>query len=107
MAHSTIALKLPKNYDPLKDTVYMSPNMLLYFKKKLEHMHYNHDIIEELHCNDLCHQAREYRLRKEIDDALVRIEQGSYGYCEKTGMPIGITHLLRSPVAKYSPYIKL
>jgi len=102
MTHSKIALKLPNQYNPLEDSVYMSPNMLLYFKQKLESMRCNQSIIEELHYNNLLHHAYEYLLRKEIDSALVRIEQGTYGYCEKTGQPMGVEYLMGSPEAKYS-----
>lgn len=102
MEHPKIALKLPKQYNPLEDSIYMSPNMLLYFKQKLESMRSNQSIIEELHYNNLLHHAYEYLLRKEIDNALARIELGTYGYCAKTGKPIGVEYLMGSPEAKYS-----
>ena len=35
----------------------------------------------------------------EQTDALVRIEDGSYGYCEETGDPIGVLRLLARPTA--------
>jgi len=39
------------------------------------------------------------RLMKKIDDALLRIDTGDYGWCEETGDPIGIPRLLASPTA--------
>jgi DnaK suppressor protein len=45
------------------------------------------------------------RLRKlisQIDSALDRINDGSFGYCEDTGEPIGIARLEARPIAKYS-----
>ena len=37
-----------------------------------------------------------------IDQALQRIEDGSYGYCEDTGEPIGIKRLEARPIATLS-----
>ena len=42
------------------------------------------------------------RQRELIDAALVRIEDGSYGYCEETGEPIGVKRLDARPVATMS-----
>ena len=45
MTKPLIASKLPDNYDPLKDDVYMSPNMLRYFKDKLENIREQQNVI--------------------------------------------------------------
>lgn len=45
---------------------------------------------------------RAWRQIKEIDAALVRIEQGDYGYCEDTGEPIGLDRLKANPTARYT-----
>lgn len=42
---------------------------------------------------------RERKLLRKIADALLRIENGTYGWCEETGEPIGIPRLLARPVA--------
>ena len=42
---------------------------------------------------------REHKLLGKIDAALLRIEDGSYGYCEETGEPIGLPRLLARPTA--------
>ena len=42
---------------------------------------------------------REDKLLGKIDAALLRIEDGSYGYCEETGEPIGLPRLLARPTA--------
>lgn len=39
------------------------------------------------------------KLIKKIEEALQRIEDGTYGYCEETGKPIGIRRLEARPVA--------
>ena len=45
---------------------------------------------------------RERKLIAKIDEALRRIEDGSYGYCEETGEPIGLPRLLARPTATLS-----
>ena len=42
---------------------------------------------------------RQRKLISKIDSALRRIEDGSYGYCEETGEPIGLKRLMARPVA--------
>ena len=37
-----------------------------------------------------------------IDQALVRLENGSYGYCEESGEPIGLRRLEARPIATLS-----
>lgn len=49
---------------------------------------------------------REGKLLRKIDEALARIEDGSYGYCEDTGEPIGIPRLLARPTATLSAEAK-
>jgi len=54
---------------------------------------------EEEHWLDLRLRERESLLLKKIDEALKRIRDREYGYCEKTGEPIGIARLLARPTA--------
>lgn len=54
---------------------------------------------EEEHWLDLRLRERESLLLKKIDDALRRIRDKDYGFCEKTGEPIGIARLLARPTA--------
>lgn len=49
---------------------------------------------------------REGKLLRKIDQALGRIDEGSYGYCEDTGDPIGIPRLLARPTATLSAEAK-
>ena len=55
--------------------------------------------IEEEYALELRARDRERKLLKKIDEALRRIDEGSYGYCEETGEPIGIPRLLARPTA--------
>lgn len=43
----------------------------------------------------------EDNLRREVDDALVRISDGTYGLCECTGRPISLRRLNAVPWARY------
>ena len=45
---------------------------------------------------------RERKLISKIDEALQRVEDGSYGYCEDTGEPISIRRLEARPIATLS-----
>ena len=45
---------------------------------------------------------RQRKLIAKIDAALARIEDGTYGYCEETGEPIGLRRLEARPIATLS-----
>jgi DnaK suppressor protein len=45
---------------------------------------------------------RQRKLIAKIDEALARIEEGTYGYCEETGEPISIRRLEARPIATFS-----
>ena len=45
---------------------------------------------------------RERKLISKIDEALKRIENNTYGYCEVTGKPIGLKRLEARPIATLS-----
>ena len=119
--------KLPKNYKPLQKEKFMNPKMKEYFKLKL--VKWKKDLLKEssLTLNnlqteentskpDLTDRAteeiertielrtrdRERKLIAKIDAALKRIEDGTYGYCQETGDPIGIKRLEARPVATLS-----
>src|SRR6266700_1435177 len=100
---------------------YMSAEQLAFFRERLlqtqkellenanltsEHLR-EHDptdqaTIEEEYALELRARDRERKLLKKIDEALRRIDDGSYGYCEETGEPIGIPRLLARPTATLS-----
>jgi DnaK suppressor protein len=58
--------------------------------------------IEEEHALELRTRDRERKLMKKIDESLAAIEDGSYGWCEETGEPIGLPRLLARPTATLS-----
>jgi DnaK suppressor protein len=116
---------LPPGYDPRKDKgEFMNPVMLEYFRRKLvswreelvrESSETIHNTLQntELQKPDLADRAsaetdhalelrtrdRERKLISKINEALLRIEDGSYGYCEETGEPIQVARLDARPVA--------
>ena len=115
-----------KPYKPKKGEEYMSPQQTEHFKnilfswkkmlmteaeKTMDHMKQDSSKLSDP--NDAATQEEEFRLelrtrdreRKlitKIDQALSRIDDGSYGYCEDTGEPIGIKRLEARPIATLS-----
>jgi DnaK suppressor protein len=128
MPQSRNATILPPNYDPKKDKAgYMNPVMLEYFRHKLldwrsellaESQETIKDTLQgtELQKPDLADRAsaetdhalelrtrdRERKLIVKINEALLRIDDGSYGFCEETGEPIGVARLDARPIATLS-----
>jgi len=119
--------KIPKNYKPTKKERFMNAKMKEYFRIRLTN--WKNDLLKESSQTlnnlqrevnsakpDLTDRAAEEiersfelktrdRARKlinKIEEALRRIENGSYGYCEETGEPIGIKRLEARPVATLS-----
>ncbi|HGG59280.1 MAG TPA: RNA polymerase-binding protein DksA [Gammaproteobacteria bacterium] len=58
--------------------------------------------LEEERWLELRIRERESKLIAKIDEALQRIEDGTYGYCEETGEEIGLKRLLVRPTATLS-----
>lgn len=117
---------LPHDYKPSETEEYMNPMQLEYFRQKLvawrkELLSQAEDTLEDLRQGglnqpdeldrasletdkrlDLRTKDRARKLINKIDEALKRIEDGTYGYCEETGEPIGINRLEARPVATLS-----
>ena len=58
--------------------------------------------IEEEHALELRTRDRERKLLKKIEQSIVRIDSGDYGYCDETGEAIGVGRLLARPTATLS-----
>ncbi len=58
--------------------------------------------LEEGRWLELRIREREGKLLKKIEEALLRIKDGSYGYCDDTGEEIGLERLLIRPTATLS-----
>jgi DnaK suppressor protein len=58
--------------------------------------------IEEEHALELRTRDRERKLLKKIEQSIVRIDAGDYGFCDETGESIGVGRLLARPTATLS-----
>ena len=116
----------PDKYVPTEKEEYMSVKQLCFFRdllltwrKELEagNLSTMHDLKEHSAIEaDLTDQAtleyeqtlelrnrdRARKLISKIDEALDRIREGEFGYCQETGEPIGIGRLMARPIATLS-----
>jgi len=58
--------------------------------------------IEEEHALELRTRDRERKLLKKIQQSIMAIDSGEYGFCDETGEPIGLGRLLARPTASLS-----
>ena len=119
--------ELPDDYVPSEDEEFMNERQLAYFKKRLltwkeDILRDNRETLQSLHDEDSTQHSdnvdrasaevdkslelrardRQRKLVAKIDEALERIEDGSYGYCMDTGEPIGLRRLQARPIATLS-----
>ena len=119
--------RVPKNYKPTQKEKFMNAKMKEYFRLRL--IDWKNELLKESSQtlanmqkeentakSDITDRAseeiersfelrtrdRERKLINKIEAALRRIKEGSYGYCEETGEPIGIKRLEARPVATLS-----
>jgi len=121
-----MAVKLPKNYQPSDEEPFMNAKQREYFRRHL--MAWREELVREtsstlqnlqeesLQAPDIADRAsaetdravelrtrdRERKLVQKIDEALQRIKNGSYGFCEETEEPIGLRRLEARPIATLS-----
>ena len=120
-------VKISKTYIPKEKEKYMCAKHLAFFKKKLTDWKvdliktnnealYNSSMDDNSTSADIVDQASSYteknvemrainrqiKLISKIDSALKRIKDGTYGFCEETGEPIGLKRLMARPVATLS-----
>lgn len=113
-------------YRPSDDEPFMNPRQRDYFRNKLntwkeDILRESRETLENLQEESQNHpdmadrassesdrslelrtRDRQRKLIAKIDAALKRIEDGTYGYCEETGDPIGIARLDARPIATLS-----
>ena len=113
-------------YRPSEDEPFMNERQLEYFKQKLmdwkeEILRESRETLSHLQTDtenhpDIADRAssetdkalelrtrdRQRKLISKIDEALRRIEEGNYGFCEETGEPIGLQRLEARPIATLS-----
>ena len=117
---------LPPDYRPTEDEEFMNPLQVEYFRQKLLKWRaellaessetlatMKHDSLSEPDITDratletdrsleLRTRDRERKLISKIDAALMRIEDGSYGFCEETDERSGVKRLEARPIATLS-----
>ena len=117
---------LPPDYKPSEKEIFLNDLQLEYFRQKL--LQWRMELLEEVNETrtnlketslvepdlgvrasveadrslELRTRDRARKLISKIDEALARIEDGSYGYCEETNEPIGIKRLEARPIATLS-----
>jgi DnaK suppressor protein len=117
---------VPPDYRPSESESFMNPIMREYFRLKL--LRWRDELLHEAQLTlsalqeepltepDIADRAttetnrslelrtrdRARKLISKIDEALERIDDGSYGYCEETGEPIAISRLEARPIATLS-----
>lgn len=126
VAPETALVILPPDYKPKEKEKYMNPVMLEYFRQKLlrwraELLAESNETIQAMqednlqkpdiadrasletdHSLELRTRDRERKLIAKINIALEKIEDGTYGYCDETGEPIGVARLEARPIATLS-----
>jgi DnaK suppressor protein len=120
-------IKISANYVPKDTEKYMCDKHKVYFRMKLQEWKkelvkannealYNGSMDDNSISADIVDQASSYtdknvemkainrqiKLISEIDKALLRIKDDTYGYCLDTAEPIGLKRLMARPVAKYT-----
>ncbi len=120
-------IKISKTYVPKDKEKYMCAKHIVFFKKKLTEWKaelikannealYNSSMDDNSTSADIVDQASSYteknvemrainrqiKLISKIDSAIKRIKDGTYGYCQETGDPIGLKRLMARPVATLS-----
>ena len=120
-------VKISKTYVPKASEKYMCAKHLVFFKKKLldwkidlkrtsNDALFNSSLDDNSTSADIVDQASSYteknvemrainrqiKLISKIDSALKRIQEGTYGFCEETGEPIGLKRFMARPVATLS-----
>ncbi len=119
-------ITLPPDYRPAETEEFMSPVQQEYFRQKL--FRWRGELLREAdgtlaslseggileaditdrasvetdRALELRTRDRARKLISKINQALQRVENGSYGYCEETGEPIGLRRLEARPIATMS-----
>ena len=124
LIYFVMPVKISKKYIPNKKEKYMCEKHRVYFVQKLTEWKneiiksnsqalYSGDLVENISSPDVIDQASSYteknvemrtvnrqiKLVSKLDAALKRLKDGTYGFCEETGEPIGLKRLIARPIA--------
>jgi DnaK suppressor protein len=121
-----MVVELPPGYEPSTTEEFMNPKQVEYFRQRLEKS--RADLRRELEATKLPEadesspagdqtdqasavSAREFEIQnreriqmllRQAERALSKLENGTYGYCEDTGEPIGLKRLMAQPATSLS-----
>jgi DnaK suppressor protein len=119
-------VEIPPNYQPSASEDYMNLAQLEYFRQRLQKSRidlqreleaipqiepdeaaYEGDQTDRASTDtdrsfDAINRARIRALLRQTEEALVRLENGTYGFCEDTGEPIGLRRLMAQPATPLS-----
>ncbi len=121
-----MSVTLSPDYIPSEDEEFMNPMQMEYFRQML--LNWRSELVQEAgetlnnlnsgnlqqpdmadrasletdHQLELRTRDRERKLIIKIDEALSRIENGTYGFCQDTDEPIGLKRLMARPIALLS-----
>jgi len=124
LIYFVMTARISKKYIPNKKEKYMCGKHKAYFIQKLTEWKneiiksnsqalYSGDLVENISSPDVIDQASSYteknvemrtvnrqiKLVSKIDAALKKLIDGTYGFCEETGEPIGLKRLIARPIA--------
>ncbi len=114
---------LPPDYRPSEDEEFMNPLQVEYFRQKL--LRWRSELLRDAdgtlaslseggileaditdrasvetdRALELRTRDRARKLINKIDQALIRVDSGTYGYCDESGEPIGLRRLEARPIA--------
>ncbi len=121
-----MALEVDEDYKPADDEPFMNERQRDYFRAKLQgwrdeilresketiaHLQDENHVLPDLadrassetdRSLELRTRDRQRKLISKIEQALKRLDDGSYGYCEETGDPISLKRLDARPIATLS-----
>jgi len=122
-----MAIELPHEYQPSGDEEFMNPKQVAYFRRRLEES--RADLRRELAASQpseadesssregdqtdhaTANSEREFMVQnhervqvllRQTEQALSKLENGTYGYCEDTGEPIDLKRLMAQPSTSLS-----
>ncbi len=122
-----MSIELPPGYQPSGDEEFMNPKQVAYFRRRLEETRAS--LQRELAASQLLeveddssregdqtdhasadsereflvqNRERVQMLLRQTEQAIARIDNGTYGYCDDTGEPIDLKRLMAQPATSLS-----
>jgi DnaK suppressor protein len=121
-----MSVELPPDYQPSSSEDYMNPAQIEFFRRRLRQSRadlrrelgaippvepdgtaHEGDQTDQASADtdrefDAINRARVQSLLHQVEEALTRLDNGTYGFCEVTGEPIGLKRLMAQPATPLS-----